>query len=562
MAPPEKRRTRDEGTPPGDEQPERLSWKAAAAVAVVVAGLVVWRTCSGSGDTTAAGPAGSASASAGAPAGAPAPAREAPRCAAVGQEPLVIGADRKRPAPSPDEPPEDEQLAPFAVEVGRGAPFEGGFAVGALRDGDQGAVAMVATLGRDGSGGKLVKLARSRGDMDPPHVTGAGKAILAAMLEPNAGGRAIRLAKVEGEQVTWGPELAEGRDESLALDLSAAGERAVIVWDDVTRDGKRSQIMMASVDTATLRSVTTARPISGPKVDAEVPRIIARPGGYWLAYIARSEEGAPREEAAEGEPKRAEKPGKKPDKKKAAAEKKKAKKSEELDEDTEAGGETIGRQWIELMPLDETGSPTASARAVTPRGGHVLAFDMALGEDGAALLAFQDDDTPSGSSGGHVSVQSVGLGHTGEPRVVAGEGAPASASAAAAAAGAAAGADDSVGSGVPALLPGWLAVALVSGGARLGALSGKGEIVDALLPEEALGGGEPIAAADGALLVARPAGTAMKLSVVRCAPGTPRPAGSPAAPPEGAGSAAEVPGEVPGDGTGRATPPPGEGDEE
>jgi len=257
------------GGPPGGEEPDRLAWKGAAAVALVVAGLVVWRTCNRPDDPAAAGgPAANATASAGA---ASAPGAQATRCQVVGKEPFVIGADRKRPPPSeprepgqpggPEPEPEEEQFAPFAVEVGRGAAFDGGFAVGALRDGDNGAVAMVATVGRDGSGGKLVKLARSRGDMAPPRVTGSGGAILAAMLEPNAGGRAIRLAKVEGEQVTWGPELAEGRDESLALDLAAAGERAVVVWDDMTRDGKRSRIMMASLDTATLRSVTSPRPI-------------------------------------------------------------------------------------------------------------------------------------------------------------------------------------------------------------------------------------------------------------------------------------------------------------
>jgi hypothetical protein len=358
---------------------------------------------------------------------------------------------------------------------------------------------MVATLGPDGAGGKLVRLARSRGDLEPPAVTGAGPAILAAMLEPNAGGRAIRLAKIEGEQVSWGAELAEGRDESLALDLAASGGRAVIVWDDVTRDGKRSRIMMASIDTGSLRSATSPRPISAPKVDAEVPRVIARPGGFWLAYVARSEEGV----------------------------------AKDVDEDTASAGEAIGHQWIEVMPLDETGSPAAGARAVTPKDGHVLAFDMAIGEDGAAILAFRDDDTPSGSSGGRVSVQLVGLGHVGAPRVVAGEERAEPN-----------GAEEGVGSGVPALLPGWIAVAHVSGATRLAALNGKGEIVDALVAEDALGGGEPIAASGAGLLVARPAGTAMKLSVLRCSPGAP---GGGAAekiePAEAAGGgAAELPG--------------------
>lgn len=480
--------SREDG--PQDEVPERVAWKGAAAVAVVVAGLVVWRALAGSGEgTTPAAPGASAGGSAAA-APASAAVKAAPRCSAAAA-PFVVDVEKPRRKADGEEEEQPDQLAPFAVELGRGAAVDGGFAAGALREGEAGAVAMVAFVGADGSGGRLVRLARSRGDLEPPAVAGAGKGVIAAMLEPNAAGRAIRVAKVEGEEVTWGPELSEGRDESLAVDVAVSGERAVVVWDDVTSDGERSRIMMSSVDTASLRSVTSPRPISAPKVDAEVPRVVARPGGYWLAYIARAEELAAPDKDRKG--------AKKP--KKALA-----KGSEVLDEDTEAPGERIAHQWIEVMPLDETGSPVASARAVTPRDGHVLALDLTLGDEGGALLAYRDNDTPSGSSGGKASVLLVGLGQVGEPRVVAGEDKDAPPG-------------DAVGSGVPALLPGWLALSHVSGATRLAGLSARGEILDGLAPEESLGGGEPIAAGSGALLVAKPAGTAVKLTVLRCAPG-------------------------------------------
>lgn len=493
--------------PPPAEEPEGVAWKGALAVALVVGGLVVWRACSTPGGAASDAPAPpSANPAASAPsdtddAGA-AQEPPPPRCTPASPPPFVIG-DAPPAARGAEEgaggggADSVEDIAPFAVEVGRGTTFSGGFAVGAQREAEGGTVAMVATLSADGAQGKLVRLARSRGDMDPPVVAGAGGAILAAMLEPNAGGRAIKVARVEGDHVTWGAELAEGRDESLALDIAASGERAVIVWDDVTRDGKRSRIMLASADVGTLRSVTSARPVSQPSTDAETPRVIGRPGGYWLAYIARAEEPA----------------------RKAAA------KKDDGDEDTAAAGETIAHQWIEVVPLDETGALTATPRAVTPKNGHVLAYDLTLGEDDGLILAFRDDDTPSGSIGGRISAVLVRLGGASEPRVLVGgdrdQDAPPEAAL-------------GLGAGVPALLPGargpggqdpakaagaaaWLAIANASGPTQLAALTARGELEGGLHAEPALGRGEPIAASAEALLVAQPAGKAMKLALLRCA---------------------------------------------
>ena len=287
--------------PPPADEPEGVAWKGALAVALVVGGLVVWRACSTPGGAASDAPAPpSANPAASAPSDADdagaAPQPTPPRCTPASAPPFVIG-DAPPAARGAEEgagggdADSAEDIAPFAVEVGRGTTFSGGFAVGAQREAEGGTVAMVATLSADGAQGKLVRLARSRGDMDPPVVAGAGGAILAAMLEPNAGGRAIKVARVEGDHVTWGAELAEGRDESLALDIAASGERAVIVWDDVTRDGKRSRIMLASADVGTLRSVTSARPVSQPSTDAEMPRVLGRPGRL-LARVHRARRGA------------------------------------------------------------------------------------------------------------------------------------------------------------------------------------------------------------------------------------------------------------------------------
>jgi len=422
-------------------------------------------------------------------AGVPAPVVIVPRCKTVSAEAFVVGdnkgAARNRVdagvpdagALPPDEADEEfDELAPYAVELGRGAVLNNGFAVGALRDGEGGSYAMVARMGMDGRNGKLVKLGRSRGDFDAPTVTGYKDDVLAAMLEPNAGGRAIRVAKVSGEQVTWGPEVSEGRDESLAVDLATSGDRGVLVWDDVSKDGKRTMVMIESFDAETMKSDGKARPISSSKNDAEVPRLITRPGGFWLAYVVVGE-------------------GKKP-----------------KDEDTGLGGEAIQPRWIEVVPLDEKAEPVGLPRAVTPKDGHALAFDIEASDDGGVILAYRDDDTPSGSTGGKVMTVWVRLSGLGEPQVVT---------------------EETNSTGVPDLLPGWMAIASLSGATRIGPLSAKGELLGELRREPEVGNGEILAGTRAALLVARPAGKAMKLSIVECLPDAPSMDGG--APPADAG---------------------------
>lgn len=459
-----------------DETP-RSPWTAPLVVAIVVGAFVVWRAVTGEGPPAPAKPAPPATTTA---EPAPPPPRDA-RCEEISREPFVIGdappapktaaADASDAGPLPDPAEEiDDPTAPFAVEVGRGAVFDGGFAVGARRDEKSGAVGMIATLGRDGNGGRLVRLGRLRGDLDPPVVAGAGNAVIAVMVEPNAGnpnlggGRALRVAKVEGTQVTWGPELPEGRDESQAIDVAASAQRAIVAWDDlVGTTEKRSAIMLATVDVATMKVVTLAHAVSTNNEDAERPRLVARPGGYWLAYAVRG-----------------------------AADPKKKKANEEDDREL---GESITTSFVTLVPLDESGAPTAAGRAVTPKSGHVLTYDLEIGEDGGAIVAWRDDDTPTGSGGGRLLVTLARLGGGGEPRELA---------------------EETAGAGVPDLLPGWLSLASVNGPTRIAALSPRGELVDELAPEKSLGAGVPIAATRDAILWARPMGKPMRLSVVRC----------------------------------------------
>jgi hypothetical protein len=453
----------------------RAAWAIPVLVTLLAIGVGVWRLVAGPRDEIEQ-PTVTVIDSAVAPSRPPPP----PRCAEISAEPFVVGdPPPPAPAPPPDpaagappaDPAEDvDRGAPFAVEIGRGAVFAGGFAAGALRSAEGGAVAMVATLGLDGKGGQLVRLGRSRGDLDPPVVAGAGSSVLAVLIEPNAGGRAIKVARVTGAEVAWGPEFSEGRDDSTAVDVAASGPHAVVVWDDLSGAGEaaRSRVMLASLDVATMRTVSPSRPVSPPSADAGSPRLCARPGGYWLGYLAHGTED----------------PGKK----------KPAHRTEDVDE-SEDEGEALSATWIEVVPLDESGSPAGAARAITPRSGRVLSFDLDQGDNGSALVAWRDGDTPTGSGGGKVSATVVRLGGGGEPHVLA---------------------EAPGGTGAPDLLPGWISLASVNGPTRIAAMTPAGELLDDLSPEPSLGAGEPLAATPAAILWARPLGKAMRLSVVRC----------------------------------------------
>ncbi|HVY49810.1 MAG TPA: hypothetical protein VHB21_28140, partial [Minicystis sp.] len=341
-------------------------------------------------------------------------------------------------------------------------------------------VAWIATVGADASSGKLVRLARLRGDLPPPVVAGAGASVVATMLQPNAGGRAIKIAKVTGDAIAWGPEFSEGNDESMALDVATSGARAAVAWDDMSEGGKHTAVMLASFDVASLAGVTPPRAVSRAKSDADTPRLVARPGGFWLGYVASGD--------ADEAPAKA--------KKKHAAKKPKDddENSEEVDTDVPAG-EAIQHRWVELVPLDESAGPTSAPRAVTPKDGNVLAFDLKLGAGGAALVVYRDDDTPTGSGGGRLAAALVKPDGAVLPRPYK---------------------EDVAGVGAPVILPGWLAVSALNGRTYLGALDEEGDLKEPLEAEPAFGNGEPLAAKDGLLLVAKPEGKAMRLFPVKC----------------------------------------------
>lgn len=492
-------------TPPssdGREPESRGSGLLAIALglALVVGGGLLYRKLAAPVDPSELDgvPLTSASASASASVAPPPP----PRCVDLGAASgFVVGelpAHKREPTPSgqlssaepvlPEEPLDDDQFAPFAVIFGRAVATEKGYMMGALRDGEGGTLLTVVTLGADGSNGKTVKLARSRGDLEPPVVTPDGDAVLAAMLEPNASGLALKIARVRGDKVEWGAELDQGRDDSLALDLATSGERGAVVWDEVKDD--QSRVMVATFRLSTIGTATAARAVSPEKTDADSPRLVGRKGGYYLAYLVRGSEIKRPAQAEDdlGTP---------------AGKDKKADK----DEIDESKGERVVSSFIEVVPLDENGSPTGSPLRVTPEAGRVAGYDIVATADGA-IVAWRNEESPTGAGGGQVKLARIGASGAVDGLSL----------------------EEGAGDGVPVLMNGWLSIPTLRGADMLARIDGDGKSAEPVEPEPSIGRGEPLASFGDRVLLGEPEGKAMRLRVVTCGaklvvPKPPDPAG-------------------------------------
>jgi hypothetical protein len=463
---------RSEGSPE-PERPSRYKLVASAFVLALL-GVLVYRWWTQPAPPTEPG----------APSATP-PA--VPRCAEVAPgKSFVVGEQapsKSAPAPGasadPDaQPDRDDMLAPFAVVLGRAIATGSGYAVGFQGEGEGGSVAQIALVSADASGGTTVKLSRSRGDLDPPVVASApGGSLLVALLEANAGGRAVRLAKIDGTSVTWGAELPEGRDESLAVDVAVGTERGIVAWDAV--DGERSHVAIATFAAGEVGRASPPRRITAEETDAEAPRVSSFEGGFYVVYMARGEV----------RPRQAARP---PD----AAERASPAASGKPEVDEERGGEPVASTWLEVIVVDPAGSPSADPVRIGADGGHIVSFDVATAADGSLTVAYREESSPTGAGGGPVRVVRVAAGSAPSDPYTS--------------------SDDVPSDGAPTLLPGWIGVPTLRGPDLLARLGSNGLPVEALEIEPSFGRGEPIAASGARLLLAEPRGKAMRLVVVEC----------------------------------------------
>lgn len=288
----------------------------------------------------------------------------ASHCRSVPTPSLVVG-DANRPAKQPEE--DDDPDLPFAPTIGSAVVLEGGFAVSGISTKDGRAQAFVAFVPNGERPGRTVFLGAVHGDPDPPLVASDGGRVLAAMESSDAGGRVVELYRLSpaSEAPERGAEILGVGDTGVGL---AVGEKSsVVVWSP--SKGSNTALRLASTSGSAPGPVARERDLPGTN-DAELPVVRARPGGFWLAWIAEkpSADAGARDQDASAEETRP------------------------LD---------ASPRMLMVMLLDAEGTPSGAARPVSGDSSHVVAFDAATLDDGALALAWREDDAaPGGETGG------------------------------------------------------------------------------------------------------------------------------------------------------------------
>jgi hypothetical protein len=396
--------------------------------------------------------------------------------------------------------PEPDVDLPFSVEPGMALELGSAFFATALRHEPHGNVALLARLSPGGGPAPaMLELARLEGDVPPPRLAVDGADLLVAIEEimgdprTPASGYRVRLARLPAaalagplppaESLQWHDGPSASRDESNAFDFAAAEPGgALFTWDDWPHGESHGRVYVQTIAGDGRSGAPSA--VSSALVDAEEPRLVARPGGYWLAWLvdvasaqgrARSyDPGEPETSAAAGA------------------------------SNAPANPSGNGARGIEVLALDAAGQPAGNVRRIRTDSARVVGYDLTTNAAGNAWLVWRQDASSAGAAGGRVlmaEVQSDGPHEIVPVR------------------------EDDVGSGEPT----WLGAASPAGAPWLTFPDQRDRtlLVPAGYPQPAapplvlaaeLQGAAALAAVSGRVLFAQPRGRSLELFVAACAP--------------------------------------------
>jgi hypothetical protein len=190
--------------------------------------------------------------------------------------------------------------------------------------------------------------------------------------------REVRVARVEEDAIGKVEHaVTQQADESTAFDLvwpekpSSDNAAPLMAWDeDAPPSADASVPGLAErgfVKVQLLGEGHRPRVASPEKTDAEAPRLLARKGGFWLAWLARRAEGE--------EPSYVEGPG-----------------------------EKRAYRWVEVVALDAKGDAEGPIRRVSPEKGRVVAFELARmeGDLPQLVIMVQDEAAYGEGVGGRI----------------------------------------------------------------------------------------------------------------------------------------------------------------
>lgn len=379
------------------------------------------------------------------------------------------------PAQAPLDP--DIEL-PFASEPGMALALGAQFFATGLRHESRGAMALLGRIGTDTAPPRLFELARVRGDVLPPRLASDGTDLWVVLQERTPGGRELRVARLANAELeappTWRPGPEQGSAESSGFDIAAQGGSALLVYDDWAAADNHGQIFAAVVTPdGAPGSRLEAHPLSPPQMDAEAPRIAARPGGYWLAWLVNATNaGSGRVYDPGGEVKAATAPS-----------------------------SAYGARWLSIVALDRSGKVVGEVRRLTGRQERVVGYDLTLGGAGSAWLTWRQDAPTPGSSGGRIYVAEARPDGSKEVLLVR---------------------EDDVGAGEPTWLsagpesPPWLSFPDARDRTLLLRASALERLGAPLRPGAELEGAGALAAVGDRVLFAVPRGRAIELAPARC----------------------------------------------
>jgi hypothetical protein len=425
------------------------------------------------------------------------------RCRALGTGTSLVVGEVDRPArepgaePDTDDADDEEALQPFATRVDSAFVLGNDFAVGGLNTQRAKTEAFLALVPLDGSPGRRVGLGAVHGDVDPPLVTGEDDTLLVAVADMDAGGGMLRISaadvhadKPHGELSITGVE----HDTGAAFAMGEHG--ALLVWG---ARGKRGAVLKTlAVKPDKLSGTAPGDELKGTD-GAESPALVARPGGFWLAWV--SEQAAPAAHADAGVHD--------PVPHDAGTRNANTHDANARDAGAQQGSGDgperlvdVGPRALMVLSLDANGKPTGAPRAVSGPRAHVVGFSAALLPDAALSLTWREDDAAPGVESGPPELARVGLDGAVQRAKVE---------------------DEELSAGLPSLVadpkPGgdvWVALESASEGTRVGVLSPTGLKLEALVGDRLLRGADLLAAADKKLLVSRSRGRAVELGVLEC----------------------------------------------
>lgn len=373
---------------------------------------------------------------------------------------------------------------PFATEPGMALAHAGGFYATGQRHESRGAVALLGRVGADDAPTQLIELGHVRGDVLPPRLASDGADLWVVLQEATPNGRALRVGRFAradlNQAPSWRPGPQQSSSESNGFDIAAQAEGALLVYDDWSASANHGRILAAAFGAAPPDSGRIdGRPVSLAGVDAEAPRVTARPGGFWLAWLVNASS------AGSG---RVYDPG---DEQNARA----------------AAASAYGARWLSIIPLDLQGKAIADARRLTARQERVVGYDLTTGPSGAAWVVWRQDAPTPGASGGRIVMAEVPIDTSAETRTIR---------------------DEDVGAGEPTWLsasgdgPRWLTFPDARDRTLLLRMSGLRELGAPLRLGDALQGAGALAASGDRVLFALPRGRSLELFPAACAARAPR----------------------------------------